>query len=112
MTTEKKPVKKVKKKKRRKLTPIMKLICVAVTCVSIFFLYSFVTEIATTVKLQREVAEVQAKLQEVTDQNAQLNSEKKKLQDPDYIGNFARGKYMISKAGEQIFVLPSGDDAE
>lgn len=107
MTVNNKPVK--TKKRRRKATPITKLICVMALGLTCFFLFSFVKELSTTYRLQKEVAEVQAKLQEMQDQNESLNKEKMKLQDPDYIGNFARGKYMISKQGEQIFVLPSDD---
>ena len=103
-------VKKTKKKKKRKLSPVARLMCTVMCILSAFFLYSFVKEAATTIALTREVAEVQAKLQEVEDQNENLTNEKKKLQDPDYIGNYARGKYMISKEGEQIFILPSDDD--
>jgi cell division protein DivIC len=97
---------KPKKKVRRKLTPLTKLICLLVICASVYMLYSVGKEVVTTVKLQQQLAEVQAQLQTVTDENTYLNNEKSKLQDPDYVENYARGKYMLSKDGEQIFSLP------
>ena len=42
--------------------------------------------------------------------NNYLNSEKEKLQDPDYVETYARGKYQLSKNGEQIFYLPEKSD--
>jgi Septum formation initiator len=84
----------------------MKLICIAVIAASVLMLWSVVKEVITTVQLQQQLAEVQNELQKVTDENTYLNSEKTKLQDPDYVENYARGKYMLSKDGEQIFHLP------
>jgi len=94
------------KKNGRRLTPVMKLICIAVIGASLLMLWSVVKEVITTVQLQQQLAEVQNDLQKVTDENTYLNSEKTKLQDPDYVENYARGKYMLSKDGEQIFHLP------
>ena len=33
-----------------------------------------------------------------------------KLEDPEYVKSYARGEYMLSKEGEQIFYLPSSAD--
>ncbi|MBR0213930.1 MAG: septum formation initiator family protein, partial [Solobacterium sp.] len=33
-----------------------------------------------------------------------------KLEDPDYIQSYARGNYMLSKDGEQIFYLPEKEN--
>lgn len=95
-----------RKKPRRRLTTGMKIVCCVLICISILMLISVGKEIYTTVQLQRQLTEVQAELQKVTDENDYLNSEKTKLQDPDYVENYARGKYMLSKDGEQIFHLP------
>lgn len=65
-----------------------------------------------TVSLQKQLADIQIKLQEVEDQNKYLNNEKQKLQDPDYVENYARGNYMLSKDGEQIFYLPENPDKQ
>ena len=57
-----------------------------------------------------ELSEVQEKLQEVQDENTYLTNEKTKLQDPDYVQSYARGNYMLTKDGEQIFYLPENTD--
>ena len=106
-TTVKK--KTVVKKKKRKLTPLMKLFCYALIAGSVFLLYSAGTELYSTLKLRSELSEVQQKLQEIQDENLLLNEEKQKLQDPNYVQNYVRGKYMISKSDEQIFYLPEND---
>ena len=105
-TVRKKPA----KKKRRKLTPIMKLLCYAMIAFSLFLLYSAGQQLASTLSLQKELSEVQEKLQEIQDENMLLNEEKQKLQDPNYVQNYVRGKYMISKSDEQIFYLPENDN--
>ena len=46
-----------------------------------------------------------------------LNSKKKELEktkqnltNPDYVEYIARGKYLVTKEGEQVFKFPSKDD--
>lgn len=73
-------------------------------------LYMVFQEGMTTLRLQQELSEVQAKLQEVQDENRYLTTEKEKLQDPDYVETYARGKYQLSKDGEQIFYLPENSE--
>ncbi|MCR4950409.1 MAG: septum formation initiator family protein [Solobacterium sp.] len=98
------------KKKRRRLTPITKLICLIMIGVSCFLLYKVGQEVRTTLVLRKQLAEAKEKLQEVQDENTYLNNEKEKLQNPDYVANYARGNYMLSKDGEQIFYLPENDN--
>ncbi|MGM9941181.1 MAG: septum formation initiator family protein [Bulleidia sp.] len=97
-------------KKKRRLTPLTKVICVVMLGASVFMLYMVFQEGMTTLRLQQELSEVQAKLQEVQDENRYLTTEKEKLQDPDYVETYARGKYQLSKDGEQIFYLPENSD--
>ena len=97
------------KKKARKLTPLMKLVCVAIIVFSVFLVLSVGDEVQTMFQLRKQLSEVEERLQEVQDENYFLTTEKEKLQDPDYIANYARGTYMLSKEGEQIFYLPGGE---
>ena len=101
---------KKKKTKRRKLTPIVRLLCLVMIGLSCFMLYQVGTEVLTTVRLSRELDQVKEKLQEVQDENMYLLEEQEKLQDPDYVENYARGNYMLTKDGEQIFYLPENTD--
>ena len=105
-----KNTKKKKQKKQKKqingLPIAKKIIPVVLLPLSAMMIYSAVNEITTTVKLNQQLAEVQAKLQEVKDENTYLTQQKEKLQDPDYVESYARGNYQLSKDGEQIFYLP------
>ena len=67
-------------------------------------------EIYTTVELRKQLVEVQQKYQEVQDESAYLLKEREKLADPDYVQSYARGNYMLSKEGEQIFYLPENEN--
>ncbi|MBQ9048038.1 MAG: septum formation initiator family protein [Solobacterium sp.] len=109
--TKQKLVKKTRKKKKtRKLTPFVKLICFILIGVSAFLLFEVAREIYTTVELRRQLAEAEEKYQEVKDENAYLTTEREKLTDPEYVQSYARGNYMLSKDGEQIFYLPEKED--
>ena len=104
--------KKTKKKKNRRLTPVTKLICVVLIGVSVWLLYSVGREVMTTIELRRQLAEVEEKLQKVQEGNERLNNEKEKLKDPDYVQSYARGNYILSKDGEQIFYLPESNSGD
>ena len=99
--------KKLKKKiKKNSYSIFRKVMTVVLIPVSIYMIYTVVIECMTTVKLHQQLAEVQAKLQEVKDENTYLTQQKEQLQDPDYVESYARGNYQLSKDGEQIFYLP------
>ena len=51
-------------------------------------------------------------IKKLREENASLVSKKGKLEDPNYVQTYARGNYMFSKDGEQIFYLPSDLDRE
>ena len=111
--TEPKPVKTAKKKnkkKKRKMTPFLKLIRYVVIGFSCFLLFQVGREVYTTLTLRQQLEEVQERYQEVLDENVYLTTERAKLEDPDYIQSYARGNYMLSKDGEQIFYLPEKEN--
>ena len=101
------------KNKKRTVNPtVAKFVSIIVICVSIYLLYGVAKEVYSTVQLQKrkEVAEIE--LNRLKDENALLLSKKTKLEDPNYVQTYARGNYMFSKDGEQIFYLPSNLDRE
>lgn len=49
------------------------------------------------------------KLISLKDEQEILNSDIKKLEDPDYVARYAREKYMYSKDGELIIRIPDDD---
>ncbi len=92
------------------MTPFLRLICYLIIAASVFLLVEVAKEIYTTVELRKQLAEVQQKYQEVQDESAYLLQEREKLTDPDYVQSYARGNYMLSREGEQIFYLPENED--
>jgi cell division protein DivIC len=107
MSTRRKRV--VRKKKRQK-TPIFKLILIIIFGVGIYFTYSVIVEIYTTFELKAQLAKVEEELQNIKDENTYLIAQKAKLEDPDYVQSYARGNYMLTKDGEEIFYLPAIED--
>ncbi len=99
-----------KKQAKRKLTPFTRLLCIVVIMFSVYLLYRVAAEVYTTITLKNQLAEVEAKYQEVQDENEYLTREREKLEDPDYVASYARGNYMLSKDDEQIFYLPEDED--
>lgn len=108
-TGRKKVVRKVNKPKKRKLRPVIKLLCFGVIAFSCWLIFGVIEEIGTTVSLQRQLVETKVKLEEVKDENQYLIDQKTKLTDPNYVQSYARGNYMLTKDGEKIYYLPSKD---
>lgn len=99
-----------KKKTKRKLTPFMKLICYVLLLVSGFMLFQVGQEMYRTFSLRKQFAEVQKEYQKVQDENKYLVTEQQKLEDPNYVQSYARGNFMLTKDGEQIFYLPEEEN--
>ncbi|MFB7140507.1 septum formation initiator family protein [Gottfriedia sp. NPDC056225] len=55
---------------------------------------------------QRELSKLQVEQKKLTKTEKDLNRQVRLLNDPDYIGNYARGEYMFSKKGETIIIVP------
>ena len=102
-------MKQVKRKKKKKLTPVVKLICFVIIGLSFYLIYLSFNEFVTMIELKSDLADVQEQLQQVQDENTYLTSQRDKLQDPDYVQSYARGNYMLTKEGENIYYLPGKD---
>ncbi len=94
----------VKTRKPRK--ELIMLFSFIILSISAYLLYTIVMEVTRTIELQNKLELVQAELDVITDQNRKLSSQVDKLENPDYVQNYARGKYMLSKQGEDIYYLP------
>ena len=97
-------------KKRKRMTPFSKFLCIVGIVAACFLSWQACKEVYTTFTLKRQLAEVEEQLRKVQDENAYLTSEKEKLRDPDYVASYARGNYLLSKNDEQIFYLPENAD--
>ncbi|QIK70882.1 septum formation initiator [Erysipelothrix sp. HDW6C] len=104
------------KKKTRKLSPVAKIATtifgVAVLAFSGIMITNSVKELLSTAQLNRELNTAQEQLDTIKSEQASLNNEKARLQDPAYVQNYARGTQLVSKSGEQVFILPKSDKSE
>lgn len=99
-------------KKRRVKPVVQQLIMIGVTIASIFLLLGVGKEVLTMMDLKKKNAEVEVELQRLQSENANLTNQKTKLEDANYVQTYARGNYMFSKNGEQVFHLPKKDNPE
>ena len=64
----------------------------------------------TTFRLKKEISTSEEMISSLESQQKDLKKRKENLEDPEYVKRYARGKFMVSKPGEQIFKLPSKSD--
>lgn len=100
----------VKKKKKKQLTPISKLLMFGLIGLGIYFSYEVISEVYKTIELRSQLAQVEKQLEQIQDENVKLISQKNKLEDPNYVQSYARGNYMLTKDGEEIYYLPSNTE--
>ena len=90
------------KKKTKRL-----VVCVCMLFVSTFLILQGSKVIYTTLSMKKSVKENEEKSLELDKKKEKLEEEKKNLSNPDYIEYIARGKYLVTKQGEQVFKFPS-----
>lgn len=73
---------------------------------SIFFLMDIYQEIIITLDLRKQLDLIEERYNIILQENEALRDHKGRLNDPDYVKNFARAGFMLSREGEQIFFLP------
>jgi len=101
------------KKVRYKLRPEIKekmitfLISSALVVVCVFCLIGTIKKFNSLFSLMAEVNDAKAQLAALQAENDYLVNEKEKLTDQDYVSSWARGKYNLTKKGEDVFQLPS-----
>ena len=71
--------------------------------------YSFFSNVGKMIEINNEKHELQNKLVSLKDEEELLNSDIKKLEDPEYVARYAREKYLYSKDGELIIRIPNDD---
>lgn len=72
--------------------------------------YSFFSNVSKIIEIKKEKVALKEKLVNLKDEEDKLNSDIKKLRDPEYVARYAREKYMYSKDGELIIRLPDDND--
>lgn len=100
--------KEIKKKKKH---PLRTFFSLAAIFVAAFLVWLAAEDFITTLSLKKDISDSEAMITDLENQQAKLTDQKTKMEDPAYVKRYARGKYMVSKPGEQVFKLPSKDAA-
>jgi len=77
---------------------------------SVFLFKPVIDEVVDTIFLIQSIKEVEAELAILEAENGNLQAQKTKLEDPEYVKSYARATYMLTKEGEQIYYLPKADE--
>lgn len=99
-----------RKKKKNKLNKKVKirifLFFVLVGSILVYLGCNFFTNLYKIVEIKGEKQFLNDKLASLRNDEIILNSDIKKLKDPEYIAKYAREKYLYSKDGELIIRIP------
>lgn len=99
-----------KRQPKKKMKPMASLGMLIVYGVSAYLIYVSSTLIYQMFTLQQQIKSTQSELTSIQNENDYLTAQRDKLKDPNYVQEYARGNYMMSKDGETIFYLPSDDN--
>lgn len=72
--------------------------------------YSFFSNVNKIIQMKDQKEALKDKLSNLKEEEEILNSDIKKLEDPDYVARYAREKYLYSKDGELIIRIPEDDE--
>lgn len=102
--------KKTIKKSNKKAKIRIFLFFIIFGSVTLYLSYNFFSNVSMILKINEEKLALQEKLVSLQDEEEVLNSDIKKLEDPEYVARYAREKYMYSKDGELIIRLPDEEE--
>ncbi|MFA5407325.1 MAG: septum formation initiator family protein [Bacilli bacterium] len=93
---------KITKQTKRRLSFIM----LTTLVISIFLFINIWTLFSEVIDKNREAQTLAEKIEELTDEQAYLEVEVEKLNDPEYVARYARERYLYSKDGEFTIKIP------
>lgn len=100
---------KSKKKKRNNYVCFLLFAVMLFIVVLISTVFSDVMQIRSN---KKETESLKVKYDELLEEEASLNSEVVKLQDPEYVARYAREKFLYTKDGEKILRIIESDDTD
>ena len=103
----------MKKKKKKSISGSIFMYSFAVFILLISLIAVVYSDFSKVIVNQKETRKLQKEYDLLKEEEASLNVEVTKMQDPDYISRYAREKYMFSKDGEIILrIVPPSDEDE
>ena len=98
------------KKKKGRHPGVTLAISLVLLLMSGYFLINVFSETRITYTLLTDINEAKKEYEALKQETELLVNERDKLQDPNYVENYARGQYLITKEGEAIYHLPAVND--
>lgn len=95
-----------KKKSNKKAKIRLFLFFIMFGSMTLYLSYNFFSNVNKIMEIKKEKQILEDKLVNLQDKESELNSDIKKLEDPEYVARYAREKYMYSKDGELIIRIP------
>ena len=86
-------------KKYRVRSDVFKVVGIILICVSIWLLAGVIQDIYSMIELRQRSEVAAEELEKLKAENAELISQKDKLEDDNYVQSYARNNYMFSKNG-------------
>lgn len=77
---------------------------------SAFLIFGGVKQLMMTQDLKASIEQKKEEKKNLNSKKKELEKTKQNLTNPDYVEYIARGKYLVTKEGEQVFKFPSKDD--
>lgn len=94
-------------KKKKKPWYKNKYTYIGMLLVSSFFVAMTCRNFIVFFNLQSQISANELLLAEKENEQEELETKRRNLTNPDYLEFLARGKYHVSRQGEQVFVFPS-----
>ncbi len=95
------------KGKRKKVQHFF--VYIAMLVMSGFLIMGGLQQLSMTHELKSSIVQKEKEKKELSSKKKELEKTKQNLTNPDYVEYIARGKYLVTKEGEQVFKFPSKD---
>ena len=95
------------KGKRKKVQHFF--VYIAMLVMSGFLILGGLQQLSMTHELQSSNVQKEKEKKVLSSKKKELEKAKQNLTNPDYVEYIARGKYLVTKEGEQVFKFPSKD---
>ena len=75
-----------------------------------FLIMGGIRQLAMTYELKASINQKQKEKKDLSTKKKELEKTKRNLTNPEYVEYIVRGKYLVTKEGEQVFKFPSKDN--
>ena len=99
-----------KQKKDIRKTILLSILSVLMIAAIVYFAFEISKEVETTFTLLTDISDAKKELADLQEEEQKLIRQREQLTDENYVKTWARGEYLITKEGEEIYRLPASGD--